>query len=92
MSSQSINEQPLQAGTDLNVGSPQKAAEAKTAQQGEVTGATKFKSLADLRRKSPKLYNMMMQGIAMSICKAMERGQDRIKAAMRKAREDFRQG
>ena len=46
---------------------------------GAVTGNTKFNSMEDLRKKSPKLYNMMMQGIAWNIIKEMDHHQERLK-------------
>ena len=47
-----------------------------------------FRSLNELREKQPKLYNFMMQSIAMGICGEMRRQQERLKKAMRKNRED----
>lgn len=46
----------------------------------EITGATRINSMADLKRKAPKLYNSMMQGIAMNICNEMQRHQSRLKS------------
>lgn len=45
-----------------------------------VSGDTNFSSLADLRRKAPKLYNMMMQGIAWNIITEMQHHQARLKS------------
>lgn len=44
-------------------------------------------SLQDLRREAPEVYRQMMLGIGTKICRDMQKGQARIKAAMRKARE-----
>jgi len=43
---------------------------------GEVTTMTTIGSLADLRQKSPKVYNAMMQGVAMNICNEMKHHED----------------
>jgi hypothetical protein len=55
---------------------------------GELTGKSKIKSLAELKKKSPKLYNMMMQGIATNIVYEMKDHQERLKELMRKSEED----
>lgn len=43
----------------------------------------KISSLADLKKKAPKVYNMMMQSIGMGICREMEHHQARLKKLMR---------
>lgn len=43
-------------------------------------------NLASLKEKAPKVYDAMMQGIAMNICQKMKRDQDKIKEINRKAR------
>ncbi len=45
-------------------------------------------SMADLKEKSPKVYNAMMQGIAINICREMQDHQRRLKKITRKAREN----
>lgn len=52
---------------------------------GEITGNTKIDSLADLKKKAPKLYNKMLEGIGMQICGEMREHQDRLKRLMREA-------
>jgi len=48
----------------------------------------KISSLAQLREKEPKLYNMMLQGIGMSIVNQMHESQDRLKQMMDEAERD----
>lgn len=85
------NSGALQSQTSVQVANAQattpQAAAAPQA-NGPVTGSTKIASLNDLKEKAPKVWNMMMQGIGMTMCKQMEKGQARIKAAMRKAQQD----
>lgn len=49
------------------------------------TTSTKIDSLSALRTKAPKVYNAMMQGIAMNICNDMKHHQDRLKKLVREA-------
>ncbi|MCE5318939.1 MAG: hypothetical protein LLG04_16445 [Parachlamydia sp.] len=49
---------------------------------------TKISSLADLKRKAPKVYNFMMLSIAQNICIQMQRDQDRLKDMWRELREN----
>lgn len=46
---------------------------------------TTISSLDDLKHKAPKIYNAMIEGIAMNICNQMQHAQDRLKTIMRKA-------
>lgn len=55
----------------------------------EASSSTKIDSLADLRNKSPKVYNMMMLGIATSICREMEHHQDKLKQLMREGQKQW---
>lgn len=48
---------------------------------------TKIHSLAELKKKSPKVYNKMMEGIAMNICGEMREHQDRLKKLMREGNQ-----
>lgn len=59
------------------------AAVASTHGGQELTSSSTIKSLADLKKKSPKVYNMMMLGIATSICQEMEHRQAELKKLMR---------
>lgn len=51
----------------------------------ELNSNSKISSLDDLRKKSPKLYNMMMVGIATKICNEMENHQKE----MKKLRQEY---
>lgn len=51
----------------------------------ETTGSTRIGSMDELRRKAPKVYQKMLEGIAMNICREMEHHQDRLKKLMREA-------
>jgi hypothetical protein len=52
------------------------------------TQSSHFSSMEDLRRKNPKLYNLMMQGIAMNMISQMRRSQEHIAELWRKMREN----
>lgn len=52
-----------------------------------LNGSTKLSTMDDIKKESPKLYNMMMQGIATNICNSMKDGQERIKKIMRESRQ-----
>ncbi len=54
----------------------------------ETSGSSRFNSLADLKEKSPKVYNAMMVGIAQNICRDMEDGQQRLKRLMEEGRRN----
>lgn len=51
------------------------------------TAATEIRSLADLRRKAPKLWAAMQLGIATDICRGMQHQADHLKQMMREYRE-----
>lgn len=51
-------------------------------------GFNDIKSLADLKNKSPKLYQYMMVSIAQNICIQIKRQQDRLTEEWKKFRED----
>lgn len=51
---------------------------------GEPTTNTKIGSMEDLKKKAPKLYQKMLEGIAMAICNDMKEHQDRVKELQRK--------
>lgn len=60
-----------------------------TAATGEnVTGASTFSSLEDLRTRAPKIFQKMMEGISSNMIDQLKKGADRVKEAMRKIRED----
>lgn len=58
------------------------------AQAAAFNGSTTIKSLDDLKKQAPKVYNSMMQGIAMTICNEMKEHQDQLKELMRQGREN----
>lgn len=45
----------------------------------DVSNVTQINSLADLREKAPKVYNAMMQGIAMNVTNDMKHHQEELK-------------
>jgi hypothetical protein len=55
---------------------------------GTVSSTQKIGSMNDLQKANPELYNMMMQGIAMTIVNDMRDHQRKLKALMAKARSD----
>lgn len=70
-------------------GAPEAAAAAAGGAGGpqngqDVSTKTSFNSMADLKDKYPELYNRMMQGIAINICRDMQRAQTRLKQEMRR--------
>ncbi|MCB1113713.1 MAG: hypothetical protein KDK62_03050 [Chlamydiia bacterium] len=54
---------------------------------GKSSSTTKIKNLDDLKKKEPKFYEKMMEGIAMTIVNEMRDHQERLKEMMREARE-----
>lgn len=54
----------------------------------EITGATTFESLNDLQKKAPKVFNAMMQGIAINIIGEMQDHQTRLKKLWRESRDN----
>lgn len=52
----------------------------------EPTSDTKFNTLDELKQKAPEVYQKMMEGIAMDICREMQRHQDDIKKINREAK------
>lgn len=59
------------------------AAVASTHGQAQVNSASKINSMDDLRRKAPKVYNMMMQSLMESVRRDMQKHQERLKKAYR---------
>lgn len=57
-----------------------------------LNGSTAFNTLEDLKKKSPELYRMMMEGIAMNICRKMQRNQEHLKQIMREATRNSQGG
>lgn len=53
---------------------------------GELNTNTKINSMDDLKKKAPKLYQKMLEGIGMAICNDMRDHQERIKRLMRESR------
>ncbi len=59
-----------------------------TSSNEEINGASTFSSLADFRKRAPELHDRFMQTIAEAIIKDMKKGQERVKKAMKKMREN----
>jgi len=53
----------------------------------EISAATRISSLAELKEKAPKVYQKMMEGIAMNIVGDMREHQERLKKMMREGRD-----
>lgn len=45
----------------------------------DVSSSTTVHSMEDLREKAPKIYNTILEGIAMEICNKMKASQERLK-------------
>lgn len=57
---------------------------------GESWGTnTTISSLAELKKKAPKVYEAMMQGIAMNMVNKMRRDQEHLKQIMREGNRVF---
>lgn len=50
------------------------------------TMSSQVSSMADLKTQAPKVYNAMMEGIAMNICNEMKKHQDHLKQMMDESR------
>lgn len=48
---------------------------------------TKISSVGDLREKAPKVFDKMMEGIAMNIISKMRKAQERLKEMWREGRQ-----
>lgn len=51
----------------------------------DFNSSTRVNSVDDLRKKAPKVYQAMLEGIAWHICGEMKRSQDRLKQMMRES-------
>jgi hypothetical protein len=71
--------------TAPNAANPTTAGAIASAHSGGAGTNTVVKSLEDLKRKSPEVYQKMMEGIGMNICNEMKAHQDRLKKLMREA-------
>lgn len=92
MSQQSSSVEPVsaaQAPSGSSVVHAGTAASAPHAPQGAAadSASTTFSSMEDMKKKNPKLYKMMLEGIAQNMISQMQRQQDREKAAWRSIRE-----
>lgn len=74
-----------QATSSTDAALPVTDTNSQAAGASSLSAATPIKSLEDLKTKSPKLYEMMMQGIAFNICNEMKDSQERLKEMMRDA-------
>lgn len=68
----------------VNASDPTVAAGAVSS-NGEANSATTINSLADLKKKAPKVYNMMMQGIAYGMIQKMQHDQEHLTQIMKEA-------
>lgn len=55
-------------------------------------GSTKISSISDLKSKDPKLYNLMMKGLALQVISQQNAANRKIKELNRKAREQAKEG
>lgn len=53
-----------------------------------LASSMEFSSLSDLKAKSPKLYNFMMQSIAQNICIQIKRQQEKLAQKWKEMRRD----
>ena len=53
---------------------------------GDGSASGSVSTMGDLREQSPEVYQAMLQGIGMQICRRMEDGQQRIKKIHQEAR------
>lgn len=66
---------------------PTTAGNIATVHGTESSGSSeKINSIADLKNKSPKLWNAMLMGIAQNICNEMREHMDRLREMMREGR------
>jgi len=71
---------PVVAPSSAN---PATAGAVASANGGEANSTTKISSIEDLKKKSPELYQKMLEGIGMAICNDMKEHQNRLKKLMR---------
>lgn len=64
------------------------AAAASAGPKGTPADMQKISSMDDLKRKSPELYKLIMQGIGTTIVNEMREHQEKIKQMMREAQRD----
>lgn len=78
--------------TPTSGGVPTTSGAQATASQGRDTVSTSstFSSMEELRLKEPKLYKVMMEGLAMQMINQMKRQQDHLKQTMREGRRQAR--
>lgn len=55
--------------------------------QADISTTTTINSMADLKKKAPKVYNAMLEGIAMGIVNQMSDAQARLKKMMDDAQQ-----
>lgn len=57
-----------------------------------VSSSTQIRDVGELQKKAPDLYAQIEQFMAYNICTQMKRHQDRVIAAMKKARQEQQSG
>lgn len=85
---QSQGSSPAVTGGSPAAASGNEGASPNAQAEGKLTADTKFTSMGEFQKKQPKLFNMMMQGIATNIVNEMRDHQERLKELMRKAERD----
>ncbi len=79
---------PTMSTTAVNASDPTVAAGAVSSHTGDVSSSSTVSSLADLKRKAPKVYKMMMQGIAYGMIQKMQHDQDHLTQIMKEAQRN----
>jgi hypothetical protein len=75
--------QSVTAASGVPASTATASTEAAASDVGTLSTSTKIGTMADIKKISPKLYNAMMQGIALSICMESQRLNDHLVKAMR---------
>jgi hypothetical protein len=58
----------------------------------KVSLSTKFSSMGELRKREPKLYKFMMQGIAMNMISQMQRQESQLERIMKEGQRESNTG
>ncbi|WP_213158508.1 hypothetical protein [Parachlamydia sp. AcF125] len=86
--SESVSPQPVAPAvmqTSPSTSASSSPSLAPTSSSAGYSTSTRVDSLAELKKKAPKVYNAMIQGIATHICNEMKNHQDRLKKMTREA-------
>lgn len=93
MTSNSSPTDPVSSSTGPAEAAPSTAPSGTPAQGSAGAGAgyttsTTVSSLQELQKKAPKVYDAILQGIAMNICNEMKQHQDELKRIMDEERRN----